>query len=256
MRGIRRNIEVLLFGLGVGFLCYMHNVSLTGMWIDAEIKFLKKWRDVSSWVLSCRSYMQSKKQILATLQTKERRIQFLENLLSEQEETQRENQRLKRATKFSDTATRLTARVLRIAKYKGHLSFVVGIPPTQSVEIYDVVMGDGCLIGRVTQCGFLGAYVLSVTDPHFRIPVVFEKSQIQAIVVGNRSKYLSILHTNQPESGIIPEEHVMTSGTDGLMPPGLFIGKAYITEKGNACVSTHQQIPDYVTVLKNAQSFF
>lgn len=241
----------------LSFVIYQYyGFSYSGLWLDMQTiivritnypfnlleLFLEKFKKHAI-------LLQEVKQLKTT-------IHSLEKNLEDAQESINENKHLQELLKFSGKNLRLTTRVLRYTKYKGFLSFILQIPYPEAVELNDSVMSQGSLVGRIIKTGALGAYVLPIIDSRSRIPVVFEKSRIEAIIVGNQTSYLPILHSNKSESGAIQNEKVLTSGMDGLLSPGLFVGNVHILKSGALCVSVKKQIPHYVAVIKNAQSFF
>jgi rod shape-determining protein MreC len=80
------------------------------------------------------------------------------------------------------------------------------------------------LAGRVVDVGCCSARVLLVTDFNSKIPVVLERSGDPALLVGDNSP--------QPALRFLPldpdfavGDRVITSGTGGLIPPGLVVGR-------------------------------
>jgi rod shape-determining protein MreC len=79
------------------------------------------------------------------------------------------------------------------------------------------------LVGRVIEAGRRSSRVLLLTDFNSRIPVMVEPARDQAILAGNNS--------SQPALGFLPinprlavGDLVVTSGRDGVLPPGLEVG--------------------------------
>lgn len=80
------------------------------------------------------------------------------------------------------------------------------------------------LVGRVIEAGRRSSRVLLLTDFNSRIPVMIEPARDQAILAGNNS--------GQPTLVFLPinprlalGDLVVTSGRDGVLPPGLEVGR-------------------------------
>ena len=87
-------------------------------------------------------------------------------------------------------------------------------------------------VGRITEVNYLSSRVLLISDLNSKIPVLVEPNGYQAIMSGTGDEFalLDFLPKNhQLDVGNI----VYTSGTGGLLKPGIPIGKIYKNEKQN-----------------------
>ena len=85
------------------------------------------------------------------------------------------------------------------------------------------VVGEG-MIGRVVEAGDRAARILLLTDLNSRVPVVLESTRQRGILAGDNSglpKLIFLAASARPQVG----ERIVTSGHDGLLPPGLTIGQ-------------------------------
>ena len=107
------------------------------------------------------------------------------------------------------------------------------------------------LAGRIIDVGRRSARVLLITDFNSRIPVVVERSGDQAILQGDNSA--------QPELRFLPVgpdlragDRVLTSGRDGLLPPGLMVGQISTIGDSGAAVRSSVDWPrlDYLSLLR------
>jgi rod shape-determining protein MreC len=85
-----------------------------------------------------------------------------------------------------------------------------------------VVNAEG-LVGRVTEAGERSARVLLVTDLNSRIPVRLSLTRDRAILAGDNSDEPRLLYLPTGTS-VVPGERIVTSGHDGVLPPGLPVG--------------------------------
>ena len=88
---------------------------------------------------------------------------------------------------------------------------------------YPVLSGDG-LVGRIVETGPNAARVLLLTDVNSRIPVLVGESAVRAIMSGDNSPSPRLVFTAN-EAAIKPGDDVRSSGTGGVFPMGLRIGK-------------------------------
>jgi cell shape-determining protein MreC len=235
---------------------YYCGTLLSRVWIDMETCAVELFCEMKSFVSDIILKSKNHQELIQKINQADKKIANLEKKITQQNDEMHHLKKITDYLKIQEDFIRITAKVLRIDKYRGKNSFLISISNGQSVEPYDLVLSEGILVGRIIQCGFRGAYAMSITDPHFRIPVVFKESQIHAIICGNNSENLAVVHTNNIKSRIIEGEEVLTSGADGFTLPGISVGHIVTNQKGQICVKIIKKTPNYVTILKNAQAFF
>ena len=87
------------------------------------------------------------------------------------------------------------------------------------------------LVGRVYETGQRSARVLLLTDLNSRIPVMADRSNARAILVGDNTPYPRLEYVGrQPD--IEPGDRIVSSGDDGILPRGLPVGEAVATREG------------------------
>ena len=91
------------------------------------------------------------------------------------------------------------------------------------------VVDGNYLIGKIVEVNYLSSRVLLLNDLNSRIPITFGKEPIQAILSGKGE--------NKPVLEYLPElyepygnQTVFTSGKDGLLLPGIPVGKTEMDE--------------------------
>lgn len=110
-------------------------------------------------------------------------------------------------------------------------SRLIGAGTRQGVGSGDPVLNVYGLIGRVVETGNVSSRVLLLTDLNSRIPVMADRSNARAVLVGDNSEYprLDFLTRNADlEDG----DRIVTSGDDGIMPRGLPVGQAQRDRQG------------------------
>ena len=105
----------------------------------------------------------------------------------------------------------------------GH-TILVGVPAEFKLQSGLVaVTGDG-MVGRTIESTGGLARVLLLDDPASRIPVMLQDSQTPAMLVGRGSGKLAL--ENLPSgSPAQVDEWVMTTGSGGILPPGLPVAR-------------------------------
>ena len=88
------------------------------------------------------------------------------------------------------------------------------------------VLSKGHLVGRIVEVNFVSSRILLLNDLNSKIPVVVSPNGDQGILsgVGEANPILDYLPENFNSSG---ESLVYTSGKDGILVPGISIGRAF-----------------------------
>ncbi|MFS2318320.1 rod shape-determining protein MreC [Maricaulis sp. D1M11] len=87
------------------------------------------------------------------------------------------------------------------------------------------------LVGRVTETGQRSARVLLLTDLNSRVPVMADRSNARAILIGDNSDFPRLDYVGR-NPDIQPGDRIVTSGDDGILPRGLPVGEAIATRDG------------------------
>lgn len=136
-----------------------------------------------------------------------------------------ENEALRNQLKFvpAPEASYLTARVIADTggAFAHSVLLNIGVQPGVA-KGQAVVTGDG-LIGRIAGVGERSTRVLLITDLNSRIPVLIEATRTRAILAGNNTNRLRLIHL-PPGATVSPGDRVVTSGHGGAFPVGLPVG--------------------------------
>jgi rod shape-determining protein MreC len=119
--------------------------------------------------------------------------------------------------------TAVSARVVADAGGPFVHTVLVNAGADQGVVKGMAAVNERGLVGRVIDVGRQSARVLLLTDLNSRVPVMVEPSRDQAILAGDNSREprLTFLPLS-PRMAI--GQRVVTSGRDGVLPPGLAVG--------------------------------
>ena len=109
-------------------------------------------------------------------------------------------------------------------------SVIINKGSNAGIKLGMPVLNEGYLAGRIVEVNFVSSRILLLNDLNSRIPVVVSPSGSQAILsgVGKREPSLEYL----PDNFILGEKEsiVFTSGKDGVLFPGIAIGKVVLND--------------------------
>jgi rod shape-determining protein MreC len=110
-------------------------------------------------------------------------------------------------------------------------SRLIGAGTRRGVEDGDPVLNVYGMIGRIVETGEVSARVLMLTDLNSRIPVMADRSNARAVLVGDNSPYPRLEFLAR-DADLEDGDRIVTSGDDGGMPRGLPIGLAQRDRQG------------------------
>jgi rod shape-determining protein MreC len=167
-------------------------------------------------------------------------------------EVRAENQRLKRLLGYAESSPdpQLTARVLGVNPVGTLLALRIDRGESHGVRSgMPVVTPDG-VVGIVQRVTGSYADVVLVTDPNIRVAVKVQRSRVRATASGkgeNRALQLdNALRTEDLQEG----DQVVTSGTDGVFPPGLAVGRITSLHRRNYGMMLSAEIVPAVDMTK------
>jgi rod shape-determining protein MreC len=117
----------------------------------------------------------------------------------------------------------VTGSVIADARGPFLRSALINLGRDNGVRIgYAVINGDG-LVGRTVDAGASVARVLLLNDLNSRIPVLVGPAGVRALASGDNSAELR-LDFLPDGAKLYPGDEVYTSGSDGVLPRGLYVG--------------------------------
>ena len=111
-------------------------------------------------------------------------------------------------------------------------SIIINKGSKNSLKKGMAVLSDNYLIGKIVELNYMTSRVLLLSDLNSRIPVSIEPGSIQSILSGD-GKNSGIIQYTKDSTVINADSIIYTSGTGGLLKPGIPIGKIYISENKN-----------------------
>lgn len=105
------------------------------------------------------------------------------------------------------------------------------------------------LVGRVYETGRRSARILLLTDLNSRIPVMADRSNARAILIGDNTGFPRLEYVGR-DADIQAGDRIVSSGDDGILPRGLPVGEAVEARDGSWRVALYSdQAPvDFVWV--------
>ena len=163
----------------------------------------------------------------------EEELKKLKNKKYETDFLQSENKRLKEILEdITYSSVAVIAKVL-IDKQSPFLkSIIINKGSKNGLKKGMAVLSDNYLIGKIVEVNYTTSRVLLLSDLNSRIPVSIEPGSIQSILSGD-GKNSGIIQYTKNNTLINSDSIIYTSGTGGLLKPGIPIGKIYNNEKQN-----------------------
>lgn len=147
------------------------------------------------------------------------------------EELAQENQRLRRLLQMKPDPIFKTkvARVVGGTASPFVRTFILNTGESDGLRLDAPVMGAEGLMGRVMQTGRNTAMVLSLLDINSRVPVLVQRSRVQAVAAGLNDREISLEYVPKG-ADIYVDDLIVTSGIGGIFPKGLVIGRVITVE--------------------------
>jgi len=160
----------------------------------------------------------------------------LEKLKSEKYNTnflEAENSRLKKVLEdMSSSSEELIAKVI-IDKQSPFLrSIIINKGSKNKIKKGMAVLSNSYLIGKVVEVNFMTSRVLLLSDLNSKIPVTLEPGGIQSILSGDGIN-AGVIQYTKDKLPLDRESVLYTSGTGGLLKPGIPIGNLNYNENQN-----------------------
>ena len=144
-----------------------------------------------------------------------------------------ENKRLKKILEDITYSSNIVIAKVLIDKQSPFLkSIIINKGSKNDLKKGMAVLSDNYLIGKIVEVNYTTSRVLLLSDLNSRIPVSIEPGSIQSILSGDGKNSGTIQYTKN-NTKINSDSIIYTSGTGGLLKPGIPIGKIYKNEKQN-----------------------
>jgi len=149
-------------------------------------------------------------------------------------EMQLENQRLRELLAYTRTtpSTEIVSRVIGINPSPHFLSFRMDRGEKDGVRVDMPVVTPAGIVGRVVRTVAHASDAMLVGDPRSKVAAVVQRSRVRATVVGaGGGKLLRVEYVLRTDD-VVEGDILITSGTDGVFPPGLMVGTLHNVQRG------------------------
>lgn len=138
--------------------------------------------------------------------------------------TQEENSLLREQLNLSKKSITVTLAAVIGHDYQSNRSFVISKGTVDGVKNGMIVISNGeSVVGRIADAGYNFSKVQTILDAQSRIAAITGTTRVSGLARGLGSDIIFdlIAKDKKPETG----ELIISSGTDGIWPRGLVIGK-------------------------------
>ncbi|MDR1040231.1 MAG: rod shape-determining protein MreC [Deltaproteobacteria bacterium] len=153
-------------------------------------------------------------------------------LITELDETRVENARLRRLLDYKRRAgsRSLAARVLAWEPGPYYQSIIVGAGSEDGVFLEAAVVTVDGIVGRVTEVSPGFSKVLLITDLSSGVDAFISRSRVNGLLTGAGPGRLSLDYVSKADDVRLGDAMV-SSGLDGIFPPGLALGTVTFVDK-------------------------
>ncbi len=118
----------------------------------------------------------------------------------------------------------IAVRILGHSRGAGGHRLLIGAGTKDGIKDGAAVFNQEGLIGQVFNASQHAAWVMTLNDPHSKVPVVLSVSRRKAVAMGDASGS-GMLNLKYLISNEYQKEIALTAGEGGTLPYGLYVGK-------------------------------
>lgn len=157
---------------------------------------------------------------------------LLKDNLSMLSQLYHENAQLRSLQQFSIKGAKKVASSRLVATYADSSieSGIILVGSGQGVEVDQTVVDNEGLVGRISVVGKDTAQVIFLTSPLFKVPIIFPRTNEQAVAVGNHSA-MDVLYLKR-DSQVEVGDLAITSGEGEVFPYGVNVGRVSGVDRG------------------------
>ncbi len=159
----------------------------------------------------------------------------IDQLVSEKKELlffKNENENLRRVLniKNKDAYTAVYTKIIHEDTNEFAKNLIITIGSNENIQLGQAVVRNNVYLGKISEVNLLSSKVMVITDINSRVPVVIPSKGVNAILKGNGLGGAQLLFLPQNVS-LENNDQIYTSGTDGSIKEGLYVGKISIDNK-------------------------
>jgi rod shape-determining protein MreC len=153
----------------------------------------------------------------------------IDQLVSEKKELlffKNENENLRRVLniKNKDAYIAVYTKIIHEDTNEFAKNLIITIGSNENIQLGQAVVRNNVYLGKISEVNLLSSKVMVVTDINSRVPVVIPSKGVNAILKGNGLGGAQLLFLPQ-NVALENNDQIYTSGTDGSIKEGLYIGK-------------------------------
>lgn len=171
--------------------------------------------------------------------------QELENsqLLQQAQHLATENAHLRELLKLSERVTTqsITAEILYDARVAYSRKVIINRGTSDGVALGRPVIDEYGIVGQITRVFVSTAEVTLIVDKSYAIPVQVARTGLRGVAYGRGQSAQLELRFMEANADIQAGDMLVTSGIDGLYPPGLAVGQV-LAEDGKVMRSSNNNI--------------
>ncbi|MBW1975332.1 MAG: rod shape-determining protein MreC [Deltaproteobacteria bacterium] len=154
-----------------------------------------------------------------------RKIAELENKVVLYHEAYLQNQRLKRLLEFRGNFQYSTIpAIVVLHDLTGWFqTVIINKGSEDGIQINMPVVSYEAVVGKIMNVGKQYARVMLITDPASAVDVLVQRSRIRGILAGKNLDSCKLKYVRN-DMDVRPGDLLITSGKDGIFPPGLRVG--------------------------------
>jgi rod shape-determining protein MreC len=159
----------------------------------------------------------------------------IEQLIGEKRELQffkNENENLKKVLRIKnqDDYISVYAKIIHEDTNEFAKNLILTIGSNDGIQLGQAVVRNNVYLGKISEVNLFTSRVMILTDLNSRIPVVIPSRGVNAIIKGNGLSGAQLLFLPQNVS-LENNDQIYTSGTDGVIKEGLYVGKIIADNK-------------------------
>lgn len=131
------------------------------------------------------------------------------------------------------------AEILHMGRDPFSHKVVINLGSRQNIIAGQAVVDAKGVIGQITRAYPFSSEVTLITDKGLSIPVQIERNGLRAIAFGQGQDNLIDLPYLPPNVDIRQDDLLVTSGIDGVYPPGLAVARVISIDRGPASPFAH-----------------
>ncbi|MDR1545449.1 MAG: rod shape-determining protein MreC [Deltaproteobacteria bacterium] len=184
---------------------------------------------------------------LVGLQTENERLrQTLErqsSLIIQLAEERAANERLRRLLEFRKSSPRRwrAAKVVAWDPSPWFRSVIIDVGAADGLLDDSAVVSDRGVVGRVVETAPHFAKVLLLTDASSGIDAFVQRTRLNGLLSGRGRDAMSLDYVRKADD-VRPGDLVVTSGLDGVFPPGLALGSVALVDKNSLGLFIEAQV--------------